>query len=56
MMTYLEVEESTEHNPISNSETGAKELQEKKIALRDNKNEEEDEMAQCFLKWVFKTS
>ena len=32
MMTYLELEESTEHNPFSNSEIGAKELQGKKLS------------------------
>ena len=32
MMTYLEVEESTEHNPFPNSETGVKELQGKKLS------------------------
>ena len=30
MITYLEVEKSMEHSPISNSETGARELQGKK--------------------------
>ena len=32
MMTYLEIEESTEHNPILNSEAGAKELQGKELS------------------------
>ena len=48
MITYLEVEESMEHSPISNSENWCERTPREKAALQGNWNEEEDKMAQYF--------